>query len=151
MATFIGDKSQEYASELPATNFYPALKLVDFQKIYQFLEDQTEESILLQMEVDRAVVHAQLAPITQTTTQSLTELSQTLFNNQTTAESIYKIAVFSLTAANLIGSKMATDATKAAADRQEALTDKSMHLLNQYRNAIDNLLRQDSGYTFELI
>lgn len=150
MANFIGDKSTEYTSELPATEFYPALKTIDFQHLFSFLEDQNEASILLRLQVDRATVHRELKPITLDH-PNLTSRSQTLFEDDTTAEALYKQAVFSLTAANLIGTRMATDATKEAADRQEALSQKSDHLRNQYRQAVDNLLQANSGYTFELI
>ncbi len=150
MAQLIANQDNQYESNLPGTDFYPALLIANFQQIFQFLENQTEDSILLQMEVDRAKVHRELKEITRDY-PNLTSLSQALFENDTTAEALYKQAVFSLTAANLIGSKMATDATKEAADRQTALTDKVQHLLNQYRHAIDQLHQSDSGYTFELI
>lgn len=150
MAQLIAGKSNEYASSLPATSFYPSLVIADFQKVFHFLEDQTEDSILLQMEVDRANVHRQLKTLMETH-PNLGSRSQELFENDTTAEALYKQAVFSLTAANLIGSKMAMDATSEAADRQEALTDKADHLLKQYRHAVDQLLQTDSGYTIELI
>jgi len=150
MAQLIADQSNQYASSLPATDFYPALLIADFQRVFSFLENQTEDSILLQMEVDRATVHRQLNRLI-VDYPDFTSCSQALFGNQTTAEAFYKKAVFSLTAANLIGEKMALDATKEAADRQKALTDKVSHLLNQYRNAIDSLLQNGSGYTFELI
>jgi len=150
MATFIGNKDNLYSSSLPADSYYPELMVADFQQLFQFVEDQPEDSLLFRLEIDRAEVHQQLT-ILLGQHPNLTERSQQLFGNATTATELYKQAVFSLTAANLIADKMATDATKEAADRQQALSDKERHLRTQSRSAIDKLLTTNAGYTAELI
>jgi len=150
MATFIGDKSNAYTGELPATGYFPKLKIADFQDLFSFLEEENEASITLQMQVDRAYVHNQLRSLVDLH-QNLEDRSQALFADDTTAEALYKQAVFSLVAANLIGKRLATDATKEAAGRQEALSDKASNLQTQSRQAIDSLLATGSGYTFEVI
>lgn len=147
---FIGNKNEIYAGELPATSFYPALKFSDFQDVFGFLATQSEKAIEMQMTIDRAAVHSQLKNLV-VNHPNLESYSQVNFEDSTTAEVFYKNAVFSLTAANLIGKIMATDGTKNAADRQAALTEKESHLLSQYRQAIDTLTGESSGYTMELI
>lgn len=150
MATLIGDKSNEYQTVFSATEFYPELKLSEFQKLFAFLEDTTEFEITNTLLVQREVVHRQLKTLTDTH-PSLASRSLELFGSETTGEALYKQAVFSLTAAVLIGNRLATDATKQAADRQEALDQRNDRLRTQYREAVDLLLQTDSGYTIELI
>ncbi|MBN2605987.1 MAG: head completion/stabilization protein [Thiotrichales bacterium] len=147
---FVGDKGQTYTAELAATDFYPVLKLADFQQQFNFLEDQNEYAVTQQAIIDRSIVHRQLLTLTETH-PNLIAVSQELFGDDTTAAVIYQNAVFSITAANLIGNRMATDATKEAADRQEALSQKADHLNNLARSSIEQLLRADSGYSIDLI
>ena len=150
MAQFISDKSKIYSSELAATAFYPALKLSEFQALFHFLEDETEAAILHNGRIERITIHRQLKALTQQH-ESMTALSMALFEDEETAEILYKQAVFCKTASALIGNRLATDATKEAADRQEALLMRVDNLLVNYRNAIDQLLQADSGYTMEII
>ncbi|WP_373020729.1 head completion/stabilization protein [Thiomicrorhabdus sp.] len=147
---FVGDKGQTYTTELSATPFYPVLKLADFQQQFNFLEDQNEYAVTQQAIIDRSTVHRQLLTLTETH-QNLVDVSKALFGDDTTAAVLYQNAVFSMTAANLIGNRMATDATKEAADRQEALNQKVDHLNSQARSSIEQLLRADSGYAISLI
>lgn len=149
MATLIGDKSNEYPTELPATSFYPALKLSEFQNLFGFLEDTTEFELTHTMKVQRALIHKELKPLTDLHS-NLVACSQELFNDDSTAELFYQQAVFNLTAAVLIGNRLATDATKEAADRQEALNTRNDVVRAQYRQAIDQLL-SNPGVTVELI
>jgi hypothetical protein len=150
MAQLISNKSEAYSSELAATAFYPALKLSEFQALFHFLEDETEAAILHNATIERISVHRQLKPLTEQV-ENLPALSVALFEDEVTAGHLYKQAVFCKTAAALIGNRLATDATKEAADRQEALEARVDNLLNNYRNAIDQLLLSNSGYTFEMI
>lgn len=150
MARLISDKSEAYSSELPANAFYPALKLAEFQALFHFLEDETEAAILHNANIERVTVHRQLKPLTEQY-ESMQALSMGLFEDADTAVLLYKQAVFCKTAHALIGNRLATDATKAAADRQKALELRADNLLSNYRNAIDQLLQTDSGYTFEMI
>ena len=150
MAQFISDKSEQYSSELPKNAFYPALKLSEFQALFHFLSDETEAAILHNAIIERITIHRELIPLTQTH-DDLAALSMALFKDEETAANLYKQAVFCKTAAALIGNRLATDATKEAADRDEALQKRADNLLTNYRNAIDQLLQTDSGYTFEII
>lgn len=150
MAQLISDKSEAYSSELPATAFYPALKLSEFQALFHFLEDETEAAILHNATIERVTVHRELKPLTELH-ENLAALSMALFDDEVTAQHLYKQAVFSKAAAALIGNRLATDATKEAAERDEALQQRADNLLNNYRNAVDQLLQTDSGYTFEVI
>ncbi|WP_028865187.1 head completion/stabilization protein [Psychromonas aquimarina] len=150
MAQLISNKSEAYQSELPASAFYPALKLSEFQALFHFLEDETEAAIVHNATIERITVHRQLTGLTAKY-ESMEVLSMALFEDESTAESLYKQAVFCKTASALIGNRLATDATKEAADRQEALESRVDNLLSNYRNAIDQLLLTNSGYTFEMI
>jgi hypothetical protein len=145
--SFIGNNHQQYDGELAATNFYPSLAFSDFQKLFGYLEEQTEQSIAHQLTIDRAVIHKQLKELTSKFA-TLTTLSIDTFDDQMTAAFFYEKAVFSLTAANLIGNKIETDATKEAADRKEALSAKYQSLRTQSREAVDMLLNTNTGYTF---
>lgn len=150
MAQLISNKAKAYSSELPANAFYPALKLAEFQALFHFLEDETEAAILHNARIERINIHRELKPLTARY-ENLQVLSVALFDDEDTATHLYKQAVFCKTAHALIGNRLATDATKAAADRQEALELRADNLLNNYRNAVDQLLQTGSGYTFELI
>ncbi len=150
MAQLIANKDEAYTSELPATAFYPALKIAEFQTLFHFLDDETETAILFNAKIARHEVHRQLKPLTAIYA-SLVVLSSESFDDESTASIFYQQAVFSKTAASLIVNRMASDATKEAADRQEAMISRVDALLSNYRNAIDQLLLTNSGYTFEVI
>ncbi|MCW4444000.1 head completion/stabilization protein [Vibrio splendidus] len=147
---FVGDKKESFKSELPATGKFPALKVSEFQSLFHFLSNETEAGILQQASVSRIKVHQELkstiAPFAQ-----LKELSQARFEDDDSGETLYKQAVFALTAAELIGIQMSGDATKDAADRQQALTDKKQHCEVQYRQAVDLLLHGEETYCFEVV
>lgn len=150
MATFVGDKSNAYTSELPATAFFPLLKVSEFQEQFGFLESESETSITNMMIQNRVNVHRQLKTLMDLH-PDLVSRSQELFEDDTTGEVLYKQAVFSFTASALIGKQMGTDATKEAADRQATLNDKAISLNIQGREAIDLILQTDTGYTVDLI
>lgn len=150
MATFIGDKSNAYTSELPATAFFPLLKVSEFQELFGFLEKESELSITNTMIQNRVTVHRQLNTLADLH-PNLVSVSQERFEDDTTGEVLYKQAVFSFTASALIGKQMGIDATKEAADRQATLNDKAISLSIQAREAIDLLLQTDTGYTVDLI
>ncbi|MBD3610998.1 MAG: head completion/stabilization protein [Hydrogenovibrio crunogenus] len=95
-------------------------------------------------------MHRQLKTLTETH-PNLTDVSQALFGDDTTASAHYQNAVFAMTAANLIDVRLSTDATKEAADRQTALDDKVDSLNEQARNSIEMLKQTDSGYSFSLV
>ncbi|CAK2693657.1 hypothetical protein VCRA2126O85_10377 [Vibrio crassostreae] len=82
---------------------------------------------------------------------NLTELSQERFGDDDSAETLYKQAVFALTAAQLISVQMSGDATAEAADRQEALTSKKEECEVQSRQAIDMLIHAEETYCFERV
>lgn len=149
MAKLIGDQSVTYSTEIALDRFYPILKLADFQQLFGFLKNTSEYSIANVMLVQQQIVHSQLKELKEQYTD-LQAVSQAKFGNGQTGVALYTQAVFSLTAANLTESQMATDATKQAADRQEALVSKSNMLRTQYRDAIDQLIGS-TGYTVELV
>lgn len=150
MASLVGDKSKEFTAEIADdSGFYPTLKLADFQKQHGFLEDTTEQQILSAMIMQRVKVHQELQQL-KTTYSNLVACSESLFGDASTANEIYKRAVFCLTAATLIGNRLATDATKEAADRQTALMQRNNVLRADYREAVEYLL-QRPGITVELI
>ncbi|WP_299141320.1 head completion/stabilization protein [uncultured Vibrio sp.] len=150
MAEFVGNKNELYESELAAKGKYPALSISEFQSLFHFQSNETEAGILHCAIISRIKVHSELksalAPFTH-----LTALSQATFEDDDSAESLYKQAVFALTAAQLIGGQMSGDATKEAADRQEALSQKKEACEVQYRQAIDLLLHGAETYCFERV
>jgi len=150
MAQLIGNQNTPYDSVLTASSFYPELKVSDFQNLFGFLKNTTEFEINNTMIVQRQIVHDQLLPLTENY-QNLTERAEELFENQETGIALYQQAVFCFTAATLISNRIATDATKDAADRQDAMVSKSDALRTQGREAIDQLLRSNSGYTVRLV
>ncbi|PJC85300.1 hypothetical protein CSW98_15850 [Vibrio sp. HA2012] len=147
---FVGNKSDVYESELPATEKYPALKMSEFQSLFNFLSNETEAGILQQAKVSRIKVHKELRNIIALYTH-LTDLSQEQFGDDIAATVLYTQAVFALTASELIGIRMSTDATAEAAERQEALTGKKQHCEVQYRQAVDLLLHGEETYCFEVV
>jgi hypothetical protein len=78
-------------------------------------------------------------------------LSQARFDDEESGETLYKQAVFALTAAQLISTQMSGDATKDAAERQEALKDKEEECEVQYRQAVDMLIHGEETYRFERV
>lgn len=150
MANLVANKDKSYSSVLAATAFYPELKISEFQALFHFLEDETEAAILHAATIERSAIHRELKTLT-TLYADLTALSVAVFEDEESALAIYKQAVFCKTAYSLIGNRLATDATKQGAERQEALTQRADTLLTNYRNAVDQLLPSVSGYTFELI
>ncbi|BBN59316.1 head completion/stabilization protein [Hydrogenovibrio marinus] len=150
MATYTGDTTGNYSSDLPATAFFPSLKIADFQQMFAFKDTFSEEAILQQMKVDRVSIHKELSLLVSTYS-TLEAMSQTIFSDDTTAATLYQQAVFCLTASNLIGNRMATDATKDGADRQQALIERKDHLLDMFRRAIDQLKPDSTGYTMKVV
>lgn len=150
MAEFVGNKNQTYHSELPAVGKYPALKVSEFQSLFHFQSNETEAGILHQAKVSRIKVHSELkealAPFAD-----LAELSLARFDDQESGTTLYQQAVFALTAAQLISVQMSGDATKDAADRQQALTEKKQQCEVQYRQAIDLLLHGEETYRLERV
>ena len=147
---FVGSKNEVFKSELAETTTYPALKLSEFQALFHFLSDETELGILQQAKVSRIKVHGELKAM-MVNYDNLAALSQERFEDNESALVLYTQAVFSLTASELIGIKMSTDATAEAADRQEALTNKKQHCEVQYRQAVDLLLNGEETYCFEVV
>lgn len=147
---FVGNKNDVYASALPATDKYPELDISEFQALFKFLSNETELGILHQAKLSRIKVHSELKQHIKSYAD-LTELSQQLFDDKEAGETLYKQAVFALTASELLGVQISTDATAEAADRQEALNDKKQHCDVQYRQAIDLLLNGTETYCFEVV
>lgn len=147
---YVGDKSEVYSSELKATDNFPALKISEFQSLFNFLSNETEAGILQQAKVSRIKVHRELVDaIAQYA--DLTSLSTAKFGDEESGTTLYKQAVFALTASELIGIKLSTDTTAEAADRQEALNSKKQHCEVQYRQAIDLLINGQETYCFEVV
>ena len=147
---FVGNKNEVFESALPATGKYPALKLSEFQSLFNFLSNETEAGILQQAKVSRIKVHQELKDTIEPYAH-LNELSQEKFDDVDSGETLYKQAVFALTASELVGVKLGTDATAEAADRQEALSDKKQHCEVQYRQAVDLLINGEETYCFEVV
>ncbi|MEZ8930312.1 MULTISPECIES: head completion/stabilization protein [unclassified Vibrio] len=147
---FVGNKNKPYQSQLPETGKYPVLNISEFQSLYHFQSNETEAGILHHAKVSRIKVHSELKD-TLVPFASLTALSQKRFDDDDSAETLYKQAVFALTAAQLISVQMSGDATAEAADRQEALTSKKEECEVQYRQAIDLLIHAEETYCFERV
>ncbi|MEZ8115165.1 head completion/stabilization protein [Vibrio splendidus] len=147
---FVGDKSEVYDSELPAIGKYPALKISEFQSVFHFQSNESEAGILHHATVSRIKVHSELKD-TLIPFASLTELSQERFGDYDSAKTLYQQAVFALTAAQLVSVQMSGDATKDAADRQDALTEKKEECEVQSRQAIDLLIHGEETYCFERV
>ncbi|WED23516.1 head completion/stabilization protein [Vibrio sp. JC009] len=147
---FVGNKSEVYTSELPATDKYPALKLSEFQSLFNFLSNETEAGILQQARVSRIKVHKELKE-TMSDYPDLTALSLDKFEDEEAGNVLYTQAVFALTASELLGIQISTDATAEAADRQEALNEKRQRCDVQYRQAVDLLLNGEETYCFEVV
>lgn len=147
---FVGNKNEVYSSELAATEKYPALKISEFQSLFNFLSNETEAGILHQATIARIKVHSELlehlVPFTH-----LTELSLNRFGDEESGIALYKQAVFALSASALIGIQLSTNATAEAADRQEALSKKQEQCNVQYRQAVDLLIHGRETYCFEMV
>jgi hypothetical protein len=150
MANLVASKNNASSSVLSATGFYPALKISEFQALFHFLSDETDAGILHVAKVERITIHKELKVLTESHTD-MTALSQALFEDDDSAITLYQQAVFCKTAHSLITNRLATDATKEAAGRQEALMQRADMQLTNYRAAIVQLLPESSGYTFELV
>lgn len=147
---FVGDKDEVFDGRLPATNSYPTLSVAEFQGLFHFLSNETENGMLHRLGLARITVHQELAAAVAKH-GSLDALSLHWFGDSAAGIVLYKQAVFSLAAHNVIGNKLSTDATAEAADRQEALQSKAEHCLVQYRQAVDLLLNGKPMYTFEVV
>ena len=147
---FVGNKKEAFDSALPATDQYPALHVSEFQSLFHFLSNETEAGILQQAKVSRIKVHRELKDTLKPFTH-LNELSQAQFEDKESGETLYKQAVFSLTASELIGIQLSSDTTAEAADRQQALTDKKQHCEVQYRQAVDLLINGEETNCFEVM
>jgi len=150
MAQFIANKDESYDGTLAATAFYPQLKISEFQSLFHFLEDGKETGILHAAKVERITIHQELKTLT-TQYATLNELSQALFDDDESAEILYKQAVFCKTAYSLLTNRISTDATKDAAQRQQSLMEQADKQLTNYRSAMVQLMPDVGGYTFELI
>ncbi len=147
---FVGNKNEVYGSTLPATGKYPELKISEFQSLFQFLSNETEAGILHQAHISRIKVHQELSD-SMALYDDLTALSWDKFDDEASGVTLYKQAVFALTASELIGVRLSTDSTAEAADRQEALNDKKYSCEVQSRQAIDLLLNSKETYCFEVV
>ncbi|BDU38748.1 head completion/stabilization protein [Vibrio nigripulchritudo] len=147
---FVGNKNKTYTAELPKSGKYPALSVSEFQSLFHFLSNETEAGILHQAKISRLKVHSELKD-TLKPFADLAELSQARFDDLDSGETLYKQAVFALTAAELVGIQLSNDATAEAAERQEALTDKKQHCEVQYRQAVDLLCNGEETYCFEVV
>ncbi len=147
---FVGNKNKTYQSQLPATGKYPVLNISEFQSLFHFQSNETEAGILHHAKVSRLKVHSELKD-TLAPFADLAALSQARFDDTESGETLYKQAVFALTAAQLISTQMSGDASKDAAERQEALTDKKEECEVQYRQAVDMLIHGEETYCFERV
>ena len=147
---FVGNKNETYSAVLPATALYPALSIEAFQHLFHFLSNETESSILHNATIARITVHQELAT-TMASFDHLDDLSLDRFSDTETGGTLYKQAVFSLTANYLVGNKLSMDASPEAAERQEAIVAKADHCLVQYRSAIDLLLHAKATYCIEIV
>ncbi len=147
---FVGNKNEPYNSELAATEQYPALLIAKFQSLFNFLSNETEAGILQQAKVSRIKVHQELST-TMAQYDDLAALALDKFGDKEAGITLYTQAVFALTASELVGVKLSTDATAEAAERQEALSSKKQHCEVQYRQAVDLLLHGRETYCFEVV
>tara|TARA_R110001583_G_scaffold15059_2_gene62464 strand:+ start:26447 stop:26899 length:453 start_codon:yes stop_codon:yes gene_type:complete len=150
MVTLVANKDESYSGSLPATAFFPEITISEFQSLFHFLGDGKEAGILHAAKVERITIHKELKEMA-VQYENLTELSQELFGDDESAEVLYKQAVFCKTAYALINNRISTDATKEAADRQEALSQQANEQLTSYRSAMVHLQPDVSGYTFEIV
>lgn len=147
---YVGNKNEQYTSVLAATDNFPELKISEFQSVFNFLSNETEAGILQQAKVSRIKVHRELVD-TIAQYENLTALSVDKFGDEESGTTLYKQAVFALTASELVGIKLSTDATAEAADRQEALLSKKESCEVQYRQAVDLLIHGKETYCFEVV
>jgi hypothetical protein len=148
--SFVGDKNESYESVLPATKWYPSMSAAEFQSLFHFLSNETEDGILHRLTIARVTVNSELNAFVGLH-GSLEAVSVHWFGDTDTGAILYKQAVMSLAANDIVGNKLSTDATAEAADRQEALQQKADNCLVQYREAVDLLLNGKAMYTFEVV
>ena len=147
---FVGNKNEIYNAILPATALYPELTIAEFQRVFHFLSNETQAGILHQATVARITVNQELLE-TVKPFGNLDELSLDRFDETQTGNTLYKQAVFALTASHLVENQLSMNATAEAAERQEAIQAKAVHCLVQYRQAIDLLLNGKETYRFEIV
>ena len=147
---FVGNKNEKYEGVLPATSLYPELAISEFQNVFHFLNNETQECILHNATVARAIVNQELRKKVSEA-GSLDALSIAQFDEKQTGTVLYIEAVFSLTAHYLVENQLSMNATKDAADRQEALQSKVNNCLVQYRRAVDLLLNGVETYRIEVV
>lgn len=149
MATFVGDKTEQYDDIVPGNGQYPTLSLADFQKSYSFLEDIPQASAVVSMTLVSRDVQKQLKSYYEGE-PDLTGMSLAEYGSGSFWQIIYREAVFTKTASDLLAKRIATDASKNAADRQQALEDKRIYLDANYRELIGRLMNE-VGITVALI
>ncbi len=147
---FVGNKDEVYGAVLEATALYPELTIAEFQALFHFLSNESEASLLHQTTIARITVNQELLGIV-TSFGSLAALSQSRYGDKVSGDTLYKQAVFSQAAHLIIGNQISSDATKEAAERQEAMSQKASHCLVSYRRAIDTLINNAETYTIEVI
>ena len=147
---FVGNKNEEYEDILPATDLYPALSVMDFQRQFHFLSNETKESILGNMRVTRIMVNQELLKKVKGY-GSLDAMSLAVFGETETGNTLYTQAVFALTANYLVENQLSMNATKDASDRQEAVQAKANNCLVQYRRALDLLVHGVETYCIKVI
>ena len=108
---FVGDKNEVFDGRLPATNSYPTLSVAEFQGLFHFLSNETENGMLHRLGLARITVHQELATAVAKH-GSLDALSLHWFGDSAAGIVLYKQAVFSLAAHNVIGNKLSTAQTR---------------------------------------
>ncbi|MCI4411980.1 MAG: head completion/stabilization protein [Thiotrichales bacterium] len=149
MAKFVGEKTEQYDDIVPGNGQYPTLSLADFQKSYSFLEDIPQASALVTMTLVSRDIQKQLSNYYERE-PDLVSFSLAEFGSGDFWQIIYREAVFTKTASDLLAKRIATDASKNAADRQQALEDKRNYLDANYRELIGKLMNE-VGITVALI
>ncbi|GEK15219.1 head completion/stabilization protein [Aliivibrio fischeri] len=147
---FVGNKNEVYDAVLPATEQYPELKISEFQLVFHFLSNETEAGILHHATVARVTIHRELLD-TMAEFDNLDALSVERFGETDTGNTLYKQAVFAMTANFLVENQLSMNATKEAAERQEAIQAKADNCLVKYRRAMDLLLNGEETYRFEVV
>jgi hypothetical protein len=149
MAKFVGEKTEQYDDIVPGNGQYPTLSLADFQKSYSFLEDIPQASAVVTMTLVSRDIQKQLSNYYERE-PDLASFSLAEFGSEDFWQIIYREAVFTKTASDLLAKRIATDASKNAADRQQALEDKRNYLDANYRELIGKLMNE-VGITVALI
>lgn len=147
---FVGEKEEIYSGTLPETQGYPALKLSDFQEIFQFLSNEKESNLRAHAVMARSMVHSEINEQFNKF-GSIDALSEATFGDEETGFVLYRQAVFALAATFVIGVQISTDTTKEAAGRQDALEYKKGECNVMYRRAVDMLVHGYETFTFEVV